>query len=54
MAKQVKIFGRAWLFFRNAPFRSEHEDDMHAYADDMTTIFLEWLDWLALEVGAGT
>jgi len=54
MAKQVKIFGRAWLFFRNAPFRSEHEDDMHAYADDMTAIFLEWLDWLALEVGAGT
>jgi hypothetical protein len=54
MAKQVKIFGRAWLFRRNAPFRSDHEDEMRAYADDMTDMFLAWLDMLALEVGAGT
>ena len=53
MAKQVKIFGRTWLFKRNAPFKSEHGDDMHAYADEMTDMFLDWLDMLALEVGAG-
>ena len=54
MAKQVKIFGRTWLFKRNAPFKSDHTDDMHAYADEMTDMFLDWLDMLALEVGAGT
>jgi hypothetical protein len=54
MAKQVKIFGRTWLFYRNAPFKSDHEDDMRAYADEMTLMFLGWLEMLALEVGAGT
>ena len=54
MAKQVKIFGRTWLFKRNAPFKSDHTDEMHDYADEMTGIFLDWLDMLALEVGAGT
>ena len=54
MAKQVKIFGRTWLFRRNAPFKSDNADDMRAYADEMTDVFLDWLDMLALEVGAGT
>ena len=53
MAKQVKIFGRTWLFKHNAPFKSDHEDDMRDYADEMTGVFLDWLDMLALEVGAG-
>ena len=53
MAKQVKIFGRTWLFKRNAPFKSDNADDMRAYADEMTDMFLDWLDMLALEVGAG-
>ena len=54
MAKQIKIFGRTWLFKRNAPFKSDHADDMLAYADDMTVIFLDWLEMLALDVGAGS
>ena len=54
MAKQVKIFGRTWLFKRNAPFKSDNTDEMHDYADEMTGMFLDWLDMLALEVGAGT
>jgi hypothetical protein len=53
MAEQVKIFGRTWLFFRNAPFKSDHTDEMRAFAEEMTDVFLDWLDMLALEVGAG-
>lgn len=53
MAKQVKIFGRTWLFKRNAPFKSDNADEMRDYADEMTAIFLDWLDMLALDVGAG-
>jgi hypothetical protein len=50
MAEQVKIFGRAWLFFRNAPFKSDHTDEMKAYAVEMTDRFLDWLDLLAIEL----
>ena len=52
--EQVKIFGRTWLLKRNWGFKSDNSDDMRAYADEMTDVFLDWLEMLALEVGAGT